>query len=404
MSGLPLGRFRVLELGAAVAAPFAASLLADAGAEVIKIETERRPDQLRLNFPMAGGQAGRDRSYYYSLMNRNKLGATLDLTTEGGRATFLGLARVSDALIENFAAGTMDRLGLSYGAVRRANPAIVMVSLSGFGATGPARDYIAYGPLLEAVSGMAYLAGYAGRPPTNSAFVYTDYLSGMYGAGLVLAALVRRLSTGQGAWFDLAQLEVSLNAIPDAVLSWCVSGSLPGKRENRDEAASVHGAFPCKGDDQWVAISVRTEEEWRGLVAAMGDRAWARNAQRLGPVQRQRRMAEVEQRIAAWTRRRTPLEAMRALQARGVPAIVVNSIGGALADPHLRHRGAFQENRHPVTGLQPAYASPIAVAGVPRAVRSHAPLWGQHNGYLLREVLGLADAAVERLVESGAVR
>ncbi len=402
MTSLPLSSFRVVELGAAVAAPFAASLLSDAGAEVIKLETERRPDQLRLNFPMVGGVAGRDRSYYYSLMNRNKLGATLDLTTEAGRATFLDLVAVSDALIENFAAGTMQRLGLPYERLRRVNPGLVMVSLSGFGATGPAKDYIAYGPLLEAVSGVAALAGYAERPPTNSAYVYTDYLSGMCGGGLLLAGLLRRLETGQGAYFDLSQLEVSLNAIPDAVLAWCANRSLPRKKENRDEFAAIHGAFPCSGQDQWVALVVRTEEEWRDLCRAMGDPEWTREF--ASPVRRQGRLLELERRIAEWTRQRTPAEAVQALQAQDVAAAEVNSVGAALAEPHLKERGAFQDNLHPVTGMQPAYASPINMSGVPRAIRRHAPLWGEHNGYLVRELLGCSPAEVERLAETGTLR
>jgi crotonobetainyl-CoA:carnitine CoA-transferase CaiB-like acyl-CoA transferase len=351
---------------------------------------------------MAGGVAGRDRSYYYSLMNRNKFGATLDLTTEAGRATFLDLVAVSDALIENFAAGTMQRLGLSYERLRRVNPGLVMVSLSGFGATGPAKDYIAYGPLLEAVSGMAALAGYAARPPTNSAYVYTDYLSGMCGGGLLLAGLLRRLETGQGAYFDLSQLEVSLNAIPDAVLAWCANRSLPRKKENRDEFAAIHGAFPCSGQDQWVALVVRTEEEWRDLCRAMGDPEWTREF--ASPVRRQARLLELERRIAEWTRQRTPAEAVQALQAQDVAAAEVNSVGAALAEPHLKERGAFQDNLHPVTGMQPAYASPINMSGVPRAIRRHAPLWGEHNGYLVRELLGCSPAEVERLAETGALR
>ncbi|MEE9285470.1 MAG: CoA transferase [Dehalococcoidia bacterium] len=402
--GLLAGRCRVLELGAAVAAPFCTALLADAGAEVIKIETERRPDNLRGNWPMHEGIAGRDRSLYYHIMNRNKRGLTLDLTHAQGREIFLDLVRISDVVVENFAAGTMERMGVPYDVLRRVNPGIVMVSSSGFGATGPARDHIAYGPLLEGVAGFASLNGYAGGPPTQSAFVYTDYLSAMYGVNLVLAALLDRMQTGRGAYFDLAQVEVALNAVPEAVLATAVNGVTPGKLENRDDFVPVHGVYPCRDEDKWIALAARTEEEWQGLCRALGRPAWTRERDFAGPVQRAAHRGELDRGIAKWTRRRSPQQAAAALQREGVAAMPVYNIEEVMGDSHIQARGAFQENPHPVIGPRPAYASPINIEGVARAIRQGAPLWGQDNAYVCQELLGLASEVADGLAETGAVR
>ena len=286
MSRMPLAHLRVIELGTAIASPYATSLLADAGAQVIKIETERRPDNLRHNFPMLDGVGGLNRSFYFNIVNRNKLGLTLDLLHPDGRAQLLKLVGISDVVIENFAAGTMERMGIPYAVLRKANPGIVHVSLSGFGATGPTKNYVAYGPLLESVTGFAMLGGYQGGPPSNSAFVYTDYVSAMYGATLTLAGLARRQETGEGAYFDVSQAEVTFNAIPDAFLQYAVNGSIPQKRENRDEFIPVHGVYHCKGLEQWVTLGARTEEEWDALCKAIGDPAWARDTMFATPASR----------------------------------------------------------------------------------------------------------------------
>ena len=400
----PLARFRVVELGAAIAAPYCASLLADAGAQVIKIETERRPDNLRGNFPMHEGIAGRDRSLYYHIINRNKLGLTLDLGRPEGRALFMDLVRISDVVVENFAAGTMERLGVDYDSLRAVNPGIVMVSSSGFGATGPASGHIAYGPLLEGASGFASLNGYAGGPPMHSTFVYTDYLSAMYAVNLIMAALLERTDTGRGAYFDLAQAEVALNAIPEAVLACAVNGALPVKMENRDEFVSVHGVYPCHGEDKWVALAARTEEEWRGLCLALEQPELGRRREFAGPAERAAHRDALDQQIASWTRGRSAAEAAAALQRHGVAAKPVYDIHEVMQDPHIRERGAFQDNPHPVIGVRRAYASPINIDGVPRTIARGAPLWGEHNGYVCSDLLGLAAADVERLARAGAIR
>lgn len=404
MSGaLPMSRFRVLELGAAVAAPFCCSLLADAGAEVIKVETAKRPDNLRGNWPMHQGVTNREHSYYYNIMNRNKLGLTLDLTRTEGRETFLSLVSISDVVVENFAAGTMARLGLPFEALRRANPGVIMLSMSGFGATGPAKDYIAYGMLLEAVTGMAWLGGYESGPPVHSAFVYTDYCSAMYAANLVLGALLGRSATGEGACFDLSQAEVSLHLAPDAVLEAAVNGSVPQKREDRDEFVPVHGVYPCEGNDAWIAIAARTEGQWNGLCEAMGRPAWTGRLEFAGPAQRTAHQGELNGRIAHWTRQGTPAAAVAALQRHGVPARPVNNIRQVMEDPQIKARGAFQPNPHPIIGAPPAYASPVVMDGVPRTIRRGAPLWGEHNDHICRDLLGLSHRDVARLVESQAL-
>ena len=403
MSRLPLSHIRVLELGTAIASPYATSLLADAGAEVVKIETERRPDNLRHNFPMLDGVGGVNRSFYFNIINRNKLGLTIDLLHPEGRAHFLKLVGISDVVIENFAAGTMERMGVPYGELRKANPGIIHVSLSGFGATGPTRNYVAYGPLLESVAGFAMLGGYEGGPPSNSAFVYTDYVSALYGAMLALSGLARRQETGQGAYFDVSQAEVTFNAIPDAFLQYAVNGSIPKKKENRDEFIPVHGVYHCKGLEQWVTLGARTEEEWAALCKALGDPAWAQRPEFATPASRVAHQAELNKLIEAWTRRHTPQEATDILQQHGVASAPVYNIQQVYEDPHLRERGMWQDIVHPVIGRRPGYASPAFIHGASREIRKAAPLWAEDNTRIYAELLGMSPADITRLTEAKAL-
>ena len=406
-SALPLTGLRVIELGAAIASPFGAATLADAGAEVIKIETAKRPDNLRSNWPMAGGEAGPERSYYYNQVNRHAKSLTLDLTTREGRDTFLRLVALSDIVVENFAAGTMERLGVPYEVIRRANPSIVMLSLNGFGDTGPARDFIAYGPLLEAVTGMAGLGGYEGGPPTHSTFVYTDYVSAMVGVTLMLAGLRRRAETGEGAYLNVAQAEVALHTMPEPILDCALNGVLPAKPEDRDPFVAVHGSFRCLGedeaDDSWVAIAVRTDAHFHGLKEAMGRPAWAEDLRFATDEGRRAHASETAERVAQWTRRLPKREAAETLRRHGVPAAAVNHVRDTLEDPHLQARGSLQRVRHPVIGEAWTYPSPLNLEGVPREIRCGAPLWGEHNGYVCRGLLGMTPHEVEDLVERRAL-
>ena len=399
-----LSKLRILELGTAVAAPYCCALLADAGAEVIKVETAKRPETIRANFPMKDDVPGPDRSYYFTIMNRDKLGMTLDLTQESGRQAFLDLVRVSDAIVENFSAGTMDRLGLSFEVLRRANPGVVLLSMSGFGATGPTKHYIAYGPLLEGVSGMAALAGYKDKPPTASAWVYTDYISGMYGVGLVMAAMLGRRNTGRGCHIDLSQIEVTVNIVADAFLAAANNGAIPVKQENRDEGVFLQGCFPCEGDDKWIALSVRTEEEWFRLCDAMGNPGWTRQPEFADALARFENIEALERRVGEWTKRFSIDDVVSALRRRNLAVSPVLSVAEVLHNEHTRARHAFVDNPHPIVGTQPAYASPLYVHGESRELMRHAPLWGQHNDYACKDILGMTQADVERLIEMKGLR
>ena len=406
-SPLPLTNLRVIELGAAIASPFGAATLADAGAEVIKIETAKRPDNLRSNWPMAGGEAGPERSYYYNQVNRHAKSLTLDLTTDEGRNAFLRLVALSDVVVENFAAGTMERLGVPYDVICRANPSIVMLSLNGFGDTGPAKDFIAYGPLLEAVTGMAALGGFEGGPPAASTFVYTDYVSAMVGVTLMLAGLRRRVETGEGAYFNVAQAEVALNTMPEAILDSAMNGVLPVKPEDRDPFVALHGSFRCLGeddaDDDWLAIAVRTDTHFRGLAAAMGHPAWADDPRFATDEGRRAHAAEITEHVAQWTRRFPKHEAADTLRKHGVPAVAVNDVRDSIEEPHLQDRGSFQIVRHPVIGEAWTYPSPLNLEGVPREIRRGAPLWGEHNDYVCRDLIGMTAGEVADLIERRAL-
>lgn len=388
----PLEGVRVVELTWVIAGPLMTKYLALLGAEVIRIESAKRAEF-------------RDRGGSFALLNDNKRSCRLDLSHPRAREIARQLVARSDVLVENFGAGVVDRLGLGREALRALKPDLIVLSCSGVGRTGPDREKLAYGTLLQLASGWSRLQGH---PDTSRIVVggaWTDPLAAAMGAFAILAALWHRRATGAGQYIDLSMVEATLCGLPEALMDFAMNRRGPERMGNRDPIAAPHGCYPCRGDDRWVAVSVTSEEEWLGLRRAMGDPAGALlgEARFADAFRRKRHEEELDGLVAAWTAGRTAEEATEALQAEGVPAGPVLSAADLVDDPHLRARGAFVATESPEGGGALTIGAPWRIE--PGLVPSYrpAPRLGQDDDYVLRTLLGLSEAEVAELVEAGVV-
>ncbi|MGE0540581.1 MAG: CaiB/BaiF CoA transferase family protein [Dehalococcoidia bacterium] len=405
---LPLRGVRVLDLGMFQSAPYCGRLLGDMGAEVIKVESRRRPDPLRVQgrglFP--GGEPGEhpwNRSGMINDRNRSKLGLTLDLTTEAGRQQFCDLVKISDVVIENFSSRVMSGFGLDYPALSALNPGIVMMSIGSQGRDGPEKDYVSYGTTLEQTGGLISISGFPDNAPGFSGVAYPDSLAGLFCAGLVIAALRQRSGCGRGTHIDVSQRELTTTIIGEAVMEYTLNGSLPGPDGNRDANWAPQGAYRCAGDDRWVAIAVTTDDQWRSLCRVIGHSELAEDQRFATAADRRHHHDELDARITSWTIERDHYDVMHALQAVGVPAAPVLAIDELFADPHLAARGFWEQTVDTEAGCHRYPSRPWKLSHTPLVTRRPAPLLGEHNEQILRNHLGLDTAAITALRDQGVI-
>ena len=403
---LPLSRFRVVDFGTAWAGPMAAQLLADLGAEVIKVESRERMDGLRLGRPIVGDDiAGGDRGLWPELqpvfhgINRNKLSVTLNLKTGEGLDLVRELLARSDIAINNYSPGVLDRLGLSYPDLRKIRPDIILVSMPAMGETGPLRDVLAYAPIIQALSGLMSVVGYF----EDEALVgelqapWSDVVAAIHAALAAVAALRHRNLTGQGQSIEVAQLEATTSMLGEAFLDYQMTGAVPRPRGNADPAYAPHNNYPCSDEDRWVAIAVGSDDEWEAFRQALGDPPWAAGEKFDSLAGRLAHIEELDSLVAAWTRQHTAQEIMDLLQGHGIAAMPVMNTEDQFLDPHLQERHAYLEVEHPHVGIEWLYGMPWLLSGTPGGIRRPAPLMGEHNEYILGKLLGLPPEEIERL-------
>lgn len=416
MSGPALSGLRILDLTQVAAGPYATFLLGFLGAEVIKVESCRRPDIARgptvprpnqyQRYP--GRQPGDqpwNRDAHHAQRNRNKLSLTLDLTEPAGKALLLRLLPLCDALIENYRASVMDRWGLGWEVLRSTAPHLIYVKLSSQGNTGPERDYGSLGLTLECTAGLASVTGYPddGRPRMTNE-VYPDPVVGVLAVGALMAALRHRQQTGQGCLVDLSQREVTTALIGDAVLDYSMNGRVPAPIGNRHPWQAPHGVYPCRGEDAWVAIAVAGDEDWAGLRRALGDPDWAADQRFADSAGRWHHQDEIDARLSEWTKQLGHYEAMERLQAEGVAAGAVLKGSEVVVDPHLAARGWWDRIDSPDVGREYAYVgAPWVFGASPRPPGHPAPPLGAHNEYVLGELLGLSAGDLAELEAKGII-
>ena len=392
-----LDGIRILDFTHVLAGPFCTRILADMGADVVKIMSDTRP-----------GLAGGVDSPYHTMWNRTKRVLQLNLAREDARAIGRRLALKADVVIDNFSVGVLDRWGLGYDDVAPDNPGAIYIGMSGMGITGPWANYVTYAPTVHALAGLTYLTGVPGRNDIGIGFSYNDHLSGLHGAVAVLAALEARRTTGRGQRVDLSQFEVGTTFSGPALLDWFANGRAaePVGNDPPWDQVAPHAIYPCAGDDRWLAIAVETDTQWRALCEVLDASDWSSDASLATAEGRWARRDELDQRIAAWTSQRDDYEAMSALQAAGVPAGVVQT-GQDLVerDPQLAHSGMFidLENPHPQLGPLKADRLPLRFDRTPATVYRRSDVFGESNASVLSDWLSMETAQVAELESNGVV-
>ena len=398
---LPLEGIRILDLTMVWAGPSGTRLLADMGAEVIKVESARSWDMLR-SLHFLGGDTERwwNKSAYFNHNNRNKYGCTIDLQTPRGREIALRLASVSDIVFENYRADVITNLGLDYADLRAVNEDIILVSMPSHGKTGPESHHVAYGTNVEQLAGLAGISGYPGMGPHKSAIAYGDPNAGAIAAASALAALRHRDRTGEGQHVEVAQWEALVGTVGEYVLGYQMDGEMPSGMGNR-HVSRVQGVYRCAGDDEWVAISVGRDGEFAALCEVIGQPALARDPRFADVVSRRRNHNPLDEIITAWMKARSHHEAARELQRRDVSAAPVLRIQSLLTDEHFRARGFWEEVTHADAGTWEIEGPVWRMSGADAHVRMPAPMFGEHNQWVFRDLLGLTDAEIAALAAEG---
>ena len=401
----PLAGIRVADLSMGWAGPHATRHLADLGADVIKVEACQYPDWWRGvdNRPIVIEQRLYEKSSYFNVMNRNKRGVTLDLTTDEGVALVKELVKHADVVVENYSAGVLKKLKLDYDELSKVNPRIIMVGMPAFAADGPLREARAYGSTLEQASGVPSIARMPGGRPGMNHIAYGDPIGGMNAAVAILVALQHRERTGEGQRIDLSQVECMLPMVGPWIIEQSATGQLASHMGHRHPAYVPYGCFPCSGDDSWVFVAVEDDVQWASLCKAM-ERPDLACSQELFDLQgRRRREDDVEEALRAWTIGRTAESAMLALQRAGIPAGIVRSPVDLLGDPHLKARNFWQVLDRSFTGPQPNPSPAYRETSAPYPIARPAPTLGEHNDVVLKDLLGLSDSDLVRLTEIGII-
>ena len=398
----PLAGVRVLDLGQFIAIPFCTLWLAWLGADVIAIESRKRMTS-RTAPPFAPGMAGNpDASGYFNLLYAGKKSCAVDMTSDTGRKLVQRLAGTVDVIVDNFATGVLEKLGLGYDATKNINPDIIMLSCGAFGRSGPMKDARGLHSAVNLFSGVADVTGYPGGGPRILGGVLPDPLAGTYGGFAIMSALHHRNRTGEGQFIDLAMYESMMTLIPEAVIDLTLNDRDPVRMGNRDRVRAPHGIYRCSEADTWVAISVHSELDWEMLSRAAEHPEWRTDSRFADMVARRANVGALDSVIEAWTRTTTPDVITELLQLHGLAAGPVLRTDQLLDDERLQQLGAIVTTDHPVVGRRRQMGLPWRMDGA-RANYQRAPLLGEHTREVLMGLMGLSSDEYERLHADGVV-
>ncbi len=394
---------KVLELGAGAAGPVATRYLADQGATVVRVESRRRPDFLRLVHYTKDNPFGVDGAPMFVLMNPNKKSVSVNLSVPEGVEVVKRLVGWADVVSENFSPRAMKKWGLDYESLRQEHPDLVMVSSCLFGQTGPQRMYPGFGGQGSAIAGFNQMAGWPDREAVGPYGTITDSLSPRYVALLIVGALLHRRRTGEGQYIDVSQIETGVYSLSEMMVRYSARGEVMERDGNRHEAAAPHGVYPCRGDDRWIAIAIFSDPEWRLLRRVMGDPPFGQDPRfdRLGG--RLAHQDELDEHLAAWTRGFDAHELMARLQSEGIEAGAVQSFDDLLRDPQLAHRGHFRTVHHVHLGDLRFEHYGIRLESSPPELATPGPNLGEHTEEVLRTLLGYSEADLHRLTQAQAL-
>ncbi len=382
--------------------PLTARYLADYGATVVRLDSATRPETLRQAGPFKDGKPGLNNTMFYGDYNASKYGLGLNLGTEQAREIAIELIKWADVLLESFTPGNMAEWGLDWETIKEINPSLVMLSTCMQGQTGPRASYPGYGNLMAGLSGFYQITGWPDRLPVPVYGAYSDFICQRFATSAVVAALDHSRRTGEGQHIDLSQFEGALQLLGTELLDYEVNGRIATRHGNRDRFAAPHGVYPARGEDRWVAIACRTDEEWQALVSAMGSPAWATNPAYATLAGRHAAADEIDARIGEWTQGKDSYEVFELLQP-AVPAGPVHDQSDLFTDPQIRYRGYFVDLEHSVMGQVPYNGMQATMSKTPGRLRKASPTIGEDSFYVLEEILGYSPDRAGELIAAGAV-
>ena len=397
---LPLEGVRIVDFTWVWAGPHGAMQLAHLGAEVIKIESEVHTDMTRrVRLPPTGMKHGPNRSGVFNQWSQGKKSLQLNIGTPRGLELAKELIRKSDVVMDNFATGVMERMGLSYEELQATSPNIIVASISGYGHSGPQKDYMGYGPAIAPLTGISALTGHPGGPPQELGISYGDPNGGINAAVAICAALASRKRTGKGQYIDVSLWDAMAALVPEGWMDYSMNGTEPERMGNRDVRMAPHNCYRCEGDHEWVSIVCGTEDEWRALCEVIGQPQLVSDTRFQTMSDRKANEEALDQIITEWTLRHTKWDVTTLLQNAGVAAFPSMNSKDLADDPHLNERGFFEQLEHPEVGARIHAGIPWLLTESSNGVRSPAPLLGQHTDEVMQDVLGYGAEDIVQLKE-----
>ena len=398
---LPLAGIRVVDFSWAWAGPFCAMQLAHLGAEVIRIESHARPDLgRRVPIYPTGMEPSLNRSGYANQWHQGKKSTLLNLSKPEAIPIARALIKESDVVVENYATGVMERLGLGYEDLKQLNPGLIMASISGYGHTGPQKNYMGYGPAIVPLTGLSSVTGYPGGGPSEVGISYGDPNGGLNAAVAVAAAVIARKRTGQGQYIDVSLWESMAVLVFEGWMDYAMNTHQPERIGNRDPWMAPHNCFRCTGEDEWVTIACGTDAEWQALCQAIGKSELANDGRFRTAADRKANEDALEDLLTAWTQERTKWDITAALQAVGVAAFPSMNSKDLADDPHLNARGFFSKLEHPEVGVRTHTGMPWRLTNAPNGVQTPAPLIGNDTDYVMQDLLGYSAEEIAKLKEA----
>jgi benzylsuccinate CoA-transferase BbsF subunit len=391
---------KVLDFTWAALGPVTCDYFAVYGASVIKIETENRPDPWRTMSPFAGDSPGLDRSGLFAFANTEKYSMALNLKHPRGIEVAQRLVRWADIVVESYTPGSMDRLGLGYEDLKRIKPDIIMLSTCMYGQTGPFARLPGFGLTLTGASGISHLAGWADRPPLPSG-AYTDFVVPKFNVLALLAALDYRRRTGKGQYLDVSQLEAALHFQIPVLLEYTANGRELERIGNRSPYAAPQGVYRCKGENNWCALSVESEQDWENFCRVMDKQVWVDDPRFATSLARQENLEPLNKLIEEWTQHLDAEEVMNLLQNGGVSAGVAQNGEQLDRDPQLKHRNYYCQLDHPEMGPFSYSGFSMKMSATPYEITRGAPRLGEHTEYVCSEILKMTDEEFVQLLNEG---
>jgi benzylsuccinate CoA-transferase BbsF subunit len=385
--------------------PQVARELAEHGASVVRVESHTSPDTLRLSLPFKDGVAGVDRSAFGTAYNTNKYGMALNLNKPKAQEVAGRLVAWADIMTDSMTPGKMAKWGLDYESCKKIKPDIIYYSTTQAGQDGPWSKFGGYGQQGAAVAGFYDIIGWPDRPPAPTPTAITDFIAPWFLVTTLIAALDYRRRTGKGMYLEQSQWEAGLHFLGPWLMDYTVNSRILRRMGNRDPYAAPHGVFPCLGDDRWVAIAVRTDEEWQAFCQVLGKPEWIHKGRFSTLLGRKENEDELEGFIDQWTRDHTAEKVMWLMQNAGVPAGVVGGGGDGdmFEDPQLKHRQAFRRLEHPVIGHHVYNAPSYILSKTPNDIHKAGPCLGEDNEYIYKDLLGYTDDDIADFLVEGVI-